>query len=173
MRSLVALVRGLDATRLVTAALERHYENETTQTIDDPLGEDLDVVGLNEYVGWYDGLPEKCDAMQWKTRYAKPHVVSEFGGSARAGIHGGALQRWTEEFQESLYQHQVAMLKRMPFLRGTAPWILMDFRSPHRLLPGMQDGWNRKGLVSDRGDRKKAFFVMRDWYQQMEAAAPR
>jgi beta-glucuronidase len=173
MRSLVALVRGLDATRLVTAALERHYENETTQMIDDPLGEDLDVVGLNEYVGWYDGLPEKCDAMQWKTRYAKPHVVSEFGGAARAGIHGGVLQRWTEEFQEALYQHQVAMLKRIPFLRGTAPWILIDFRSPHRLLPGMQDGWNRKGLVSDRGDKKKAFFVMRDWYQQMEASAPR
>ena len=173
MRSLVSLVRGLDPTRLVTAALERHYENETTQVIDDPLGEDLDVVGLNEYVGWYDGPPEKCDTLQWKTRYAKPHVVSEFGGSARAGMHGGASQRWTEEYQEALYQHQVAMLKRIPFLRGTTPWILMDFRSPRRVLPNVQDGFNRKGLVSDRGEKKRAFFVLSDWYQQMEGQAPR
>jgi len=170
MRSLVSLIRGLDPTRPVTAALERHYENETTQLIDDPLGEDLDIVGVNEYVGWYDGLPEKCDGLQWKTKYAKPHIVSEFGGGARAGVHGGAQERWTEEFQESLYLHQVAMLKRIPFLRGATPWILMDFRSPHRVLPMIQDGWNRKGLLSDRGQKKKAFFVLRDWYQEIEGA---
>jgi beta-glucuronidase len=170
IRSLIALIRSLDPTRLVTAALERHYENPTTQLIDDPLGEDLDVVGVNEYVGWYDGLPEKCDGLQWKTRYAKPHVVSEFGAGARAGLHGRPDERWTEEYQESLYRHQVAMLKRIPFLRGTTPWILMDFRSPHRVLPFIQDGWNRKGLVSDRGQKKKAFFVLRDWYREIESA---
>jgi beta-glucuronidase len=65
------------------------------------------------------------------------------------------------------------MLKRIPFLRGTTPWILMDFRSPRRVLPMVQDGFNRKGLVSDRGEKKKAFFVLRDWYQQMEGSAPR
>ncbi len=65
------------------------------------------------------------------------------------------------------------MLKRIPFLRGTTPWILMDFRSPHRVLPLIQDGWNRKGLLSDRGQKKKAFFVLRDWYQEIEAAGPR
>jgi beta-glucuronidase len=171
MRSLVGLIRELDPTRLVTAALERHYENDTTQLIDDPLGDALDVVGVNEYVGWYDGLPAKCDGLQWKTKYAKPHVVSEFGGGARAGVHGGAGQRWTEEFQESVYRHQVAMLKGIPFLRGATPWILMDFRSPHRVLPVIQDGWNRKGLLSDRGQKKKAFFVLRDWYEEIEGEA--
>jgi beta-glucuronidase len=170
MRNLVGLIRSLDPTRLVTAALERHYENPTTQLIDDPLGEDLDVVGVNEYVGWYDGPPEKCDTLEWKTRYSKPHVISEFGAGARAGLHGGATQRWTEEYQASVYRHQVGMLKRMTFLRGTTPWILMDFRSPRRALPVIQDGWNRKGLVSDRGQKKEAFGVLRDWYREIAEA---
>ncbi len=56
------------------------------------------------------------------------------------------------------------MLERIPFLRGTTPWILMDFRSPRRQLPRIQDFFNRKGLVSDRGQKKKAFFVMQRFY---------
>ena len=137
--------------------------------IDDPLGAKLDVLGCNEYIGWYDGLPEKCDRVQWKTIYDKPLVMSEFGGSAAFGLHGDALTRWSEEYQESLYEHQVAMLERIPFLRGTTPWILMDFRSPRRQLPKIQDFFNRKGLVSDRGQKKKAFFVMQRFYGELAA----
>ena len=62
LKNLVAHARSLDSTRLLSAAMERHYINETTQMIDDPLGEYLDVLGCNEYVGWYDGLPEKLTA---------------------------------------------------------------------------------------------------------------
>ena len=136
--------------------------------IDDPLGEYLDVLGCNEYVGWYDGLPEKADRIEWKTKYQKPLVMSEFGGEALYGNHGDALTRWTEEYQENLYQHQVSMLKRISFLRGTCPWILMDFRSPRRPLPGIQDFHNRKGLISDRGERKKAFYVMQRYYRELQ-----
>jgi len=94
-------------------------------------------------------------------------VMSEFGGDALFGHHGDALTRWTEEYQESIYHHQIAMLKKIPFLRGTSPWILTDFRSPRRPLPGIQDYWNRKGLISDRGEKKKAFYVLQDWYQEL------
>jgi len=169
LKRLVDRVRELDPTRMVTAALERHYVDETTQMIDDPFGIHLDVIGCNEYLGWYDGLPEKCDRMQWRSAYDKPVVMSEFGGSAQYGRHGDALTRWSEEYQESLYEHQVAMLKRIPFLRGTAPWILMDFRSPRRQLPGVQDFFNRKGLVSERGEKKRAFFVMQRFYRELAA----
>jgi beta-glucuronidase len=169
LRRLVERVRELDPTRLVTAALERHYTDPVTQMIDDPFGQYLDVIGCNEYIGWYDGLPEKCDRIQWKTSYDKPVVMSEFGGSAAFGHHGDAQTRWTEEYQESMYEHQVAMLKRIPFLRGTSPWILMDFRSPRRQLPGIQDFFNRKGLISDRGEKKKAFFVMQRFYAELAA----
>ncbi len=167
LRNLISHARHLDPTRLLSAAMERHYLDAKTQMIDDPLGEYLDVLGCNEYVGWYDGLPEKADGLEWKSKYQKPLVMSEFGGDALFNHHGDPLTRWTEEYQENIYQHQIGMLKRIPFLRGTAPWILMDFRSPRRPLPGIQDYWNRKGLISDRGEKKKAFFVMQRWYREL------
>ncbi len=166
---LIDHARRLDSTRLLTAALERHWADEKTLEINDPLGAHLDVVGVNEYIGWYDGLPEKCDGARWRMTYDKPLIVSEFGGSALFGRHGDALTRWSEEYQESLYQHQLAMLDQIPFLRGITPWILTDFRSPRRPLAGVQDFFNRKGLVSDRGERKKAFFVLQHYYQERAA----
>lgn len=168
LKNLISHARSLDATRLLSAAMERHYLDATTQMIDDPLGEYLDVLGCNEYVGWYDDLPEKADRLEWKSKYQKPLVMSEFGGDALYGHHGDPLTRWTEEYQENLYRHQLAMLKKIPFLRGTSPWILTDFRSPRRPLPGIQDYWNRKGLISDRGEKKKAFYVMQQWYRELQ-----
>jgi beta-glucuronidase len=167
LKNLVSHARSLDDGRLVSAAMERHYLNPTTQMIDDPLGEFLDVLGCNEYVGWYDGLPAKADRIEWKSKYDKPLIMSEFGADALYGNHGDVLARWTEEYQESLYQHQIGMLRKIPFLRGTSPWILMDFRSPRRPLPGIQDYWNRKGLISNRGEKKKAFYVMQCWYREL------
>jgi beta-glucuronidase len=169
IRKLAAQVRSLDATRLVTAALLHHNDGGAAQgdtdLIDDPLGADLDVLGCNEYIGWYDGLPDKADHMAYKTIYTKPLIMSEFGADALYGLHGDPLTRWTEEYQENVYRHQVGMLSRIPFLRGTSPWVLMDFRSPRRTLPDIQDFFNRKGLVSVRGGKKKAFYVMQEFYQ--------
>jgi len=42
----------------------------------------------------------------------------------------------------------------------------MDFRSPRRPLAGIQDGFNRKGLISDQGEKKKAFFVLQKAYTE-------
>lgn len=164
MTELVRSAHQLDPTRPVTAALETHYAEPNVKMIDDPLGKELDILGCNEYVGWYERTPEDADVITWKTVYDKPLIMSEFGGDARAGLHGGADERWTEEYQENLYRHQVAMLRKIDFLRGTSPWILMDFRSPRRVLPGVQDNYNRKGLVSDTGEKKKAFAVLQEYY---------
>jgi beta-glucuronidase len=41
----------------------------------------------------------------------------------------------------------------------------MDFRSPNRLLPGIQDDFNRKGLISEKGEKKQAFFVLQEAYK--------
>jgi beta-glucuronidase len=170
LKNLISHARSLDPGRLISAAMERHYINPTTQMIDDPLGEFLDVLGCNEYVGWYDGLPAKADRLEWKSKYDKPLIMSEFGADALYGHHGDALTRWTEEYQEDLYRRTIGMLRKIPFLRGTSPWILMDFRSPRRPLPGIQDYWNRKGLISNRGERKKAFYVMQQWYRELREA---
>jgi beta-glucuronidase len=169
LKKLAAQVRALDPTRLVTAALLHHNDGGAaegnTDLLDDPLGADLDVLGCNEYLGWYDGLPDKADHIDYKTIYTKPLIMSEFGADALYGLHGDPLTRWTEEYQENVYRHQVGLLSRIPFLRGTSPWVLMDFRSPRRTLPDIQDFFNRKGLVSVRGGKKKAFYVMQGFYQ--------
>lgn len=167
MRRLVDLARDLDPTRLVTAALEHRYVDDRTVVIDDPLGEHLDVLGCNEYVGWYDGPPAKADRLVWRSAYDKPLIMSELGGGALQGLHGEPDERWTEEYQEALYRHQIGMLRRIPFLRGMTPWILVDFRSPRRHLPGIQDFWNRKGLLSETGHKKRAFFVLRSFYEEL------
>jgi beta-glucuronidase len=167
LKGLIDHARSLDSTRLITAANERHYENPTTQIVDDPLGQYLDVLGCNEYVGWYDGPPEKADSLSWKVTLSKPLIISEFGGDALFGLHGEKNVRWTEEYQKSIYEHQIAMLRKIPSLAGLSPWILMDFRSPRRPLPGIQDFYNRKGLISNRGERKQAFYVLQNFYREL------
>ena len=124
-------------------------------------------MGTNEYIGWYGGRLQDLDTIKWTSLYDKPLIMSEFGGDALFGFHGDALTRWTEEYQAFVYEEQLAMLKRIPNLRGMSPWILKDFRSPRRVLPGIQDGWNRKGLVSERGVKKKAWDILNLFYMGM------
>jgi beta-glucuronidase len=175
LRNLVALARELDSTRLVTAALfsrpegggEMTFDSTSTKWhIDDPLGEDLDVLGVNEYHGWYYGSLEQMKEITWHSPFGKPMIVTEFGADAKAGLRGALDESWTEDFQAEVYKAQLEMLNRIPFLAGLSPWILKDFRAPFRLLPGIQDGLNRKGLISDTGQRKLAFEVMADFYRE-------
>ena len=137
--------------------------------IDDPFGKKLDVIGDNEYIGWYDGLPSKADHLVWKCAYDKPVIISEFGAGALYGKHGDDLTRWTEEYQANVYRHQVNMLRKVSFIKGMTPWILIDFRSPRRVLPDIQDFWNRKGLISDRGEKKQAFYILQKFYEELES----
>jgi len=172
---LIGLARELDATRLLTAALETHDEGGTT-VVSDPIGEQLDVVSFNQYRGWYGGTLHDAPQARWDLRFDKPAIVSEFGGDARQGLRGPIDQRWTEDYQDYLYQQNLAMIGRIPSVRGMSPWILADFRSPRRPLPGIQDGWNRKGLISSDGVRKLAFERLRRHYEglarQPEATQP-
>ena len=165
IETLAERARQLDPTRLITAALLVRTEGNT-KIIDDPLGKALDVIGFNEYIGWYEGKPESADTTQWRVDYRKPLIVSEFGGAAKAGLHGNPSQRWTEEYQADIYRHQFGMLNRIPQLRGMSPWILMDFRSPNRPLAGFQDEFNRKGLISEQGQKKQAFFILQKAYEE-------
>lgn len=167
LSALAAKTRELDNTRLVAAAMEKAEIKPGTMTVHDPLGEVLDLVSFNQYIGWYDGNWEKCDQVNWSFDIKKPVFISEFGGGALYGLHGKETEMFTEEYQERLYQKSIEMLKRIDGLAGTTPWILKDFRSPRRHLRGIQDGFNRKGLVSEKGEKKKAFYVLRQWYEGM------
>ena len=171
IETLASRARGLDPTRLITAALLVRAQGNT-KIIDDPLGQALDVIGFNEYIGWYEGRPESADKVEWKIAYQKPLIVSEFGGGAKAGLHGSENERWTEEFQENIYRHQLPMLNKIAQLRGMSPWVLMDFRSPNRPLTGVQDEFNRKGLISDQGEKKQSFFILQKAYKNKSVGNP-
>ena len=159
---------SLDKTRLLSAAMEKHAKpgDPNVNIVQDPLADIVDVVAFNEYVGWYDGLPDKCSKVSWEIPYDKPAFISEFGGGAKQGFHGSKDQLWTEEFQADLYRQTLPMLDKIDGLVGFTPWILVDFRSPRRVLPGIQDGFNRKGLISDEGKKKEAFTVLQDYYRK-------
>ncbi|POY38966.1 beta-glucuronidase [Solitalea longa] len=170
MHSLITEARKLDHTRLISAALEVNYSALNDQNvIDDPLGEFVDLVAFNEYLGWYGGLPDKCRTTNWSTIYNKPLFISETGGGAKGGFHADSLTRFSEEYQEWYYKEQISMLRRMPdnFV-GISPWVLNDFRSPKRNNPIYQEGWNRKGLYDDKGNKKKAFYILQAYYKEMQ-----
>ncbi len=116
--------------------------------------------------------PESADTTQWQIDYQKPVIVSEFGAGAKAGLHGAENERWTEEYQANIFRHQLPMLNKIPQLSGMSPWCLMDFRSPNRPLVGIQDEFNRKGLVSDQGEKKAAFYVLQKAYQDKTVGRP-
>jgi beta-glucuronidase len=167
LKSMAEYARSLDSTRLISSASDKATHIDAQHmALNDPLGEYLDVIGLNEYVGWYFAKKEDADQIQWRFKYDKPVIVTEFGGGAQYGLHGDSDTRFTEEYQANLYEHQLTMLSKIPALAGMSPWVLMDFRSPRRLLPGIQDYRNRKGVISDQGQRKQAFYVLQKFYKQ-------
>jgi len=151
-----------------------------TVVVDDPLGELVDVVSYNQYFGWYYsrflapqlGVSERTvrqlilelmPNMVMSASHAKPMLISEFGAGAKRGLEGDGV--WTEDYQARVYRAQTAMLANSPQVQGMTPWILKDFRAMLRTLPGIQDYRNRKGLIDENGERKAAFYVLRDFYR--------
>jgi len=172
LTELVSLTRKLDDTRLVGAAFDNPVFDKATATFNlvDNVSKVVDVVGINKYIGWYMRYPENLEQIKWNVATDKPIIMSEFGCEALYGQLGSSdvAQSWSEDYQEDLYKKNIAMFKNIPNLRGTCPWVLFDFRSPNRWLPINQDGWNRKGLISDKGQRKKAWFVMKQFYEEIK-----
>ena len=162
--NLAQYARSLDNTRLISMAMEVTGASNYVNRLNDNMNQYVDVVSFNQYIGWYRDVND-APKMKWEIPYNKPVIISEFGGGAKYGYHGEKNQRWTEEFQENLYRENTAMLDKIDGLSGTTPWILKDFRSPRRVLPGVQDYYNRKGLYSDDGHKKKAFYVLKEWYE--------
>jgi beta-glucuronidase len=167
MGNLAKTARSLDDTRLVAAALEIHRKGNDI-TVDDPLADLLDLASFNEYAGWYWASNAEMLNYRFDVRYNKPVVVTEFGAEAMKGYHADDATRWSEEYQDTLYRNQFRMLSAIPGLRGMTPWVLVDFRSPRRQHPYYQDFWNRKGLVSDDGKKKLAFWTLKQYYDDVQ-----
>lgn len=164
---LVSDGRAKDNTRLYVAAFDIVYyqRDKDLFTMEDSFPEQLDLIGVNKYMGWYAPWPKDPKDCHWQVCPDKPLLITEFGGEALYGQSGDetVASSWSEDYQAKLYRDNIRMFENIPNLCGVSPWILFDFRSPFRFHPANQDGWNRKGLVSDQGMRKKAWYIMRDY----------
>ncbi|BAX78438.1 glycoside hydrolase family 2 protein [Labilibaculum antarcticum] len=167
LSNLAKTARSIDNTRLISAALEDHGKKgeQNTMIVEDKFAEVVDVLSFNQYYGWYGGEVDNIKNIRWEVDLDKPIIISEFGAGALQGFHADSLTRWSEEFQELLYKETLPTLDKIPQLSGITPWILADFRSPRRMLIPYQDGWNRKGLISETGNRKKAFYTLQEFYR--------
>ena len=160
--------RSLDSSRLFASAFDVAYyvpEADGFRMKDDFAGK-LDVIGINKYMGWYTPWPKPAAELHWSVFPEKPLVISEFGCEALAGKTGDAdvAGSWSEDYQAALYRDNLTMFGNIPNLAGVSPWVLFDFLSPYRQHPVNQSWFNRKGLLSDKGKKKKAWYIMREYY---------
>jgi len=138
----------------------------------------LDVVGLNDYFGWYPGpsgqifdrttLPAYLDAV--RACYPdKAIVITEFG--AEANRDGPAEEKGTYAYQQDFVNYQLGVFGAKPWLSGAIYWALTEFW----VRPGWDGGNPRptpplhtKGLITSDGQRKPAWTDVQRWYSQTD-----
>ncbi len=163
MKRLVDAVRRTDNSRAVSAAC---LSDKIDLYINDRLAECLDIIGINQYYGWYDPDFSKLEKLFKNSAPDKPVLITEFGGGAKAGHHGSEDEYFTEENQCSLYEKQVECMGGISCIKGISPWILYDFRCPRRTNP-QQQYYNRKGLLDESKRKYKlAFRIMQQFYER-------
>lgn len=162
MRDLAETARAMDPTRLVGAAC---LINRQKFCIEDRLTAHIDVIGINEYFGWYEPDFSGLDRLLHASAPDKPVIISETGADALAGHHGRTDEFFTEECQAHVFAQQIERLAQAPYICGMTPWLLYDFRSERRQTVFNQ-GFNRKGLIAeDKRTRKLAFAVLARHYR--------
>jgi beta-glucuronidase len=164
--------RAKDSTRLITHVINNQGYENSTFNVWDTIYTYTDIISLNEYIGWYVPWQGKPADTKWKLICNnKPVFISEFGGEALYGSNYGPKDEatyWSEDYQEQIYKDQIEMFKTVPNLCGVCPWLLVDYRSLGRMHPIYQNGWNRKGLISEKGKKKKAWYIMKKYYENLK-----
>ena len=165
MSSLADYAHAKDSSRLVSAACLVNY---VKNRIEDRLTAKLDIIGLNEYKGWYDPDFDSLPVMLGNSNPDKPVIITEFGADAFPRLRGDADEKGNEDCQELIYKKQTKVLSQIPFIQGMTPWILYDFRCPRR-TSSIQLYYNRKGLLDEKREyHKKAFYVLQEFYKKHE-----
>lgn len=163
MRELAKTARDLDPTRPLSAAC---LFNQQSLRIEDTLANYIDIVGINEYFGWYDDDIRDLSRILAAYDLGKPLVISETGCDIVAGDDGPVTRINSEAFGTRYYRNQIDVISRHTAVKGFAPWLLYDFRTERRQNP-VQRGWNRKGLIAeDKKTVKQAFSVVEDFYRR-------
>ena len=172
-----ALAHRLDPTRPVGMAISS-WPGAPCQPAYGPL----DVIGYNDYFGWYDaggGTTDDRDALgpyldALRACYRKQALfVTEFG--FEASRHGPVEQRGTYEFQSDAAAYHLRVFASRPWLSGAIYFALQDFAT----TPGWTGGnplpdppWHQKGLVDRYGSLKPAFSVVSAIYRSTLQLAP-
>jgi len=172
IRRAAKLAHRLDPSRPVSIAVTAYPTVECQRKAYKPL----DLLGFNEYFGWYDGprgtLADQSGLgpMLDKLRACYPRhalMVTEFG--AEANRDGSAQEKGTYAFQSAFADYHLGVLSTKSWLSGALYWTLNEFR----IRPGW-DGGNpqpstlprhQKGLLTFEGwERKPAWDVVRRWF---------
>lgn len=165
MGDLAECARKEDKTRMVSAACLVNYAKNA---IEDRLEAHLDIIGLNEYCGWYTADLTKLPELFENSNPQKPVIITEFGADAYAGLRGTITDKGTEDCQAFVYEMQIDQIRKISYIKGMTPWILNDFRCPRRTA-STQRYFNTKGLLSsDHNHRKMAFYVLQEFYRSFE-----
>lgn len=119
-----------------------------------------DVIGINQYFGWYVLTHDYVPGYLENVRALCPEkvfIASEYGADAVEGRHldgEPALEpvtahSYTEEFQVWHHEETLARYAGAPWLRGYMPWVFADFRWQWETNTGPPStDFNFKGLVS-------------------------
>lgn len=168
LASITKACKELDSTRLIVHVANTQGYLNNVFNIWDSIYNYSDLIAVNEYIGWYNPWQGNPKETRWEIKIpAKPVFISEFGGEALSGykiIKEKTVSVWTEEYQKAIYENQIQMFENIPGLCGISPWILFDYKSPVRLNQQFQRGYNRKGLISENGNKKKAWSVIHNYY---------
>lgn len=170
LSALTQKCKALDSTRLITHVVNTQSYKDNSFKVWDTLYEYSDLICINEYIGWYDPWQGKPSEVKWDFAYPdKPVFISEFGGEAVYGNNTEPSDQaayWTEGYQEQIYKDQIELFKTIPNLCGISPWLLFDYKSLGRMNQVYQKGYNRKGLLSEKGEKKKAWYIIEQYYKR-------
>jgi hypothetical protein len=128
----------------------------------------IDVIGINDYFGWYPGpngqiadrtvLSDYLDSVR-QCYPNKALVITEFG--AEANRDGPVEEKGTYAFQQDFVNYHLGIYATKPWLSGAIYFALQEFRVRPDWdggNPRPQPPIHQKGLVSFDGVRKPAFF---------------
>lgn len=164
MATLAATAKELDPSRLTAAAC---LINRERFAIEDRLIAHLDVIGINEYFGWYEPDFSGLDRLLANSAPLKPVIISETGADAAPGHRGAGRELFTEDWQAQFYRQQMRRITATPYVVGMAAWLLYDFRTERRQTR-FQRGLNRKGLIAeDKTTKKRAFETLAELYEEV------
>jgi glycosyl hydrolase family 2 len=142
----------------------------------------LDVLGINDYFGWYPGpsgqifdrtkLSGYLDAVR-QCYSDKAIMITEFG--AEANRDGPPEEKGTYAFQQDWVNYQLGVFATKPWLSGALYWALNEFW----VRPGWEGGNPRplpplfqKGLITYDGVKKPAWADVQRWFTQTQQFGP-